>query len=190
MGMISDLGVDVGSGIYHPQHKNRWNLEFQRIGGDASALRLQAITVDRPKLEFEKITLDRYNTRAYIAGKYTWQTINVTFESDMGGYVVTTIQEQLEKQQHIIANNAFPYMEAASHGEDYKFGLVMKMLNGGGFAVETWLIDGCYLENVDWGDLDYAASETVKVVCTISYDHARQTVTGLPGQAEGGVANG
>lgn len=191
MGLISDLGVE-GGGIYHPQHKNRWRLLFTGMAGFAYPLRLQAITADRPKLEFEKIQLDRYNTRAYIAGKYTWQPISVTFESDLGGLVVGAIQAQLERQQQIIGPGAAPTLPAASSGEVYKFGLTMTMLDGDSTELEIWRIDGCYLENVDYGDLDYAASETVKVICTISYDHARQFITGAHAgeNATGGVATG
>jgi hypothetical protein len=190
MGLISDLGVE-GGGIHHPQHKNRWAINFLGLPGPSHELRLQAITADRPKLEFEKIQLDRYNTRAYVAGKYTWQTISVTFEADLGGLVVNAIQAQLERQQSIIGPGAAPILPAAPHGELYKFGIHLDMLDGASlFPLERWFVEGCYLENVDWGDLDYAASETVKVVCTISYDHARQLITSpYPGaKATGGPA--
>lgn len=189
MALISDLGVD-GGGILHPQHKNRWALSFIGIGGlsNANGLRLQAITADRPKLEFEKITLDRYNSRAYLAGKHTWQPISITFEVDIGGEVHDVVQRQLENQQHILANSGALRLPAAASGDLYKFGITMDMLDGDNIILESWKIDGCYLENVDWGDVDYAASETVKTVCTVSYDHARQVITGIRGNATGGEA--
>ena len=190
MGLISDLGVE-GSGIHHPQHKNRWAVNFVGLPGDAHELRLQAITADRPKLEFEKIQLDRYNTRAYIAGKYTWQPISITFESDLGGLVVRALQAQLERQQSIIGPGAAPRLPAAPHGSIYKFGIHLDMLDGESLLpMERWFIEGCYLEQVDWGDLDYSASETVKVVTTISYDHARQLIQSIHpySKATGGAA--
>lgn len=177
MGLISDLGVD-GTGIHHPQHKNRWAVDFLGLPGIYHELRLQAITADRPKMEFEKITLDRYNTRAYVAGKYTWQPISITFESDLGGLVAAGIQAQLERQQRIIGPGAAPRLPAAATGSDYKFAIAMTMLDGDTVPTELWYIEGCYFENVDWGDLDYSASETVKIVTTISYDHAREELTG------------
>ena len=190
MGLISDLGVE-GGGIYHPQHKNRWAISFLGLPGPSHDLRLQAITADRPKLGFEKITLDRYNTRAFIAGKYTWDTISITFESDLGGLVVEAVQAQLERQELIIGPGAAPVLPAAPAGELYKFGMHMEMLDGTqNGLLELWHIEGCYFENVDWGDLDYAASETVKVICTISFDHARETILGAwrGARASGGVA--
>lgn len=177
MGLINDLGVD-GTGIFHPQHKNKWAVDFLNMPGNAYPLKLQAITADRPKMEFEKIQLDRYNTRAYVAGKYTFQPISITFESDLGGLVVAAVQAQLERQQLIIGPGSAPRLPTAVAGQDYKFSIRMTMLDGDLVPLEIWKIDGCYLENVDWGDLDYAASETVKIVTTISYDHAREEITG------------
>lgn len=176
MGLISDLGVE-GGGIHHPQHKNRWAINFLGLPGDAHELRLQAITADRPKLGFEKITLDRYNTRAYIAGKYTWETMAVTFEADLGGLVDRALQAQLERQQAIIGPGAAPLLPAAAYGDIYKFGIHLDMLDGQSLdPMERWFIEGCYLENVDYGDVDYSASETVKIITTISFDHARQLI--------------
>lgn len=189
MGLLSDLGVE-GTGIYHPQHKNKWKINFFWLLGDAKPLTLQAISADRPKLNFDKITLDRYNTRAFIAGKYTWQTINITFESDLGGLVVAAIQGQLERQQRIIGPFSAPMLPQTAAGQDYKFGLHMIMLDGDRIPLEIWKIDGCYFENVDWGDLDYSASEVVKIVTTISYDHAREEIFGAyrGARASGGAS--
>jgi hypothetical protein len=200
MATINNFGV-LGGGILHPQHKNKWRLEFNGLGlaDDGESLTVQAITVDRPKLEFEKITLDRYNSRAYVAGKYTWQTVTATFESDLGGSVVRSIREQLAQQQHIISNgpDLFPQsderLNTAPTAAYYKFAINMLMLDGASHdsPVEEWGLSGCYLEQVDWGDLDYAASEVVKVVCTISYDHAEQAIGGFGGlkKATAGDAN-
>jgi hypothetical protein len=178
MGLISDLGVD-GSGILAPQHKNRWAIEFNGLPGGGYPLRVQAITADRPKLEFEKIPLDRYNSRAYTPGKYTFSPINLTFEADIGGQVPLQLQAQVERQQQLIAPFAAPRLPAAAAGQDLKFALRMEMLDGDQALLEEWYLQGCYFENLDYGDLDYSASETVKIVCVISYDHATQLVTGF-----------
>lgn len=182
MGTIRDLGVD-GGGILHPQHKNRWAVTFINLGStNGTTLRVQAITCDRPKLEFEKITLDRYNTRAYVAGKYTWQTISMTFEADLGGGVAAEIQSQLELQQQIIGFGSVPTLPVTPAGQDYKFTIRQDLLSGDSpNFLEQWELSGCYFEQVDYGDLDYAASETVKIVCTVSYDHAVQLVAGTYG---------
>lgn len=191
MALLIDMGVRGNGGeILHPQLKNKWRLSFNGLGGlvTTEALTLQAITCDRPKLSFEQVTLDRYNSRAYVAGKHTFDPINVTFEADVGGGVAGAIQAQLEAQQRIIGMAAAPRLPAAFAGQNYKFSITQEILDGDNTPLEVWYIEGAYIENADFSDLDYSSSETVKITLTIRYDHARQAVLGIPGRATGGMA--
>ena len=191
MALIIDMGVRGNGGeILHPQMKNKWRLSFNGIGGliDSQPLTVQAITCDRPKLSFEPVTLDRYNSRAYIAGKHQFDPINATFEADIGGGVATVIRNQLELQQRIIGIGSAPRLPSAVAGQDYKFSITQEILDGDNTPLEVWYIEGAWIENADWTDLDYAASETVKITLSLRYDHARQQILGTPGRATGGMA--
>ena len=187
MAIITDLGVD-GGGIAQPKLKNRWALTFQNIGGDPEPLRLQAISADRPKLEFEQVQLDRYNSRAWVAGKHTFQPVNVTFEDDINGGVSAALQQQLELQQNIIGANPSPRLPAAASGQDYKFAIKMELLDGNTQVLEAFVLEGVFIQNIDYTDLDYATSESVKATVVFRYDHARQIVNpdGVSGKATGG----
>lgn len=195
--MITDMGIpnDMGvGGIIQPHHKHRWQVQLLFRSGDVPTVTAMAIRADRPKLEFESIQLDRYNSRAWIFGKHTFQPISITFEPDVGGRVHEAIAQQLERQQYLVANSNGPFMGQAAGGEDYKFGIKLDMLDGSGNGgagvapLETWYLDGCGLENNDFGDLDYQASETLQTTLTIRYDHARLDVTGRSKMATGGKA--
>ena len=66
------------------------------------------------------------------------------------------------------------------------------MLDGNKTVIERWTLEGCWLESVEWGDLDYSTGEQVKISMTISIDHARQSIGGYdqgPGVATGGAGN-
>lgn len=191
MALIIDMGVRGNGGeILHPQLKNKWRLTFNGIGGvqDSQALTIQAITCDRPKLSFEPVTLDRYNSRAYVAGKHQFDPINVTFEADIGGGVASVVRAQLERQQRIIGIGSAPRLPSALAGQDYKFSVTQEILDGDNTPLEVWYIEGTWIENADWTDLDYSASETVKITLSLRYDHARQQILGVPGRATGGMA--
>jgi len=98
MATINDIGIPgVGTGILHPKQKNRWRVTFANLGGgvDSQPLSLQAITVKRPTISFEEIQLDRYTSRAWVAGKYTFEPIDVSFEDDVTGSATKVIQEQV-----------------------------------------------------------------------------------------------
>lgn len=203
MATLTDMGVpETGefAGILQPFHKHRWSIDFQfpqALG--TPHLTAMAITAERPKLEFEEIQLDRYNSRAFIFGKYTFQPVSIVFEPDIGGQVHRAIKEQLEKQQHLIAPQNNKFLGQAEAGEDYKFTTVIKMWNGhhenaggaNGRLLESWTLQGCGLLNNDFGDLDYQASETLKTTLNIRYDHARLEIEGGPDKyATGGTATG
>jgi len=190
MALITDLGVD-GGGIAQPRLKHKWAITFQNMAGDEEPLRLNAISADRPKLTFEEVVLDRYNSKAYVAAKHIFEPVNVTFEDDLDGGVTAAIQEQLELQQNIIGLNASPRLSSAAAGQDYKFAVKMDLLDGNQAVVETWILEGAFIQNVDWGDVDYTTSETVKATVTFRFDHARQNVNpdNVGGKATGGAGS-
>lgn len=179
MAVLSDMGVrGQGDEIIQPMLKNRFRVEFLGLG-DAEFLTLQVVTCDRPKGSFEEIVLDRYNSRAYIPGKHSFETLNMVFEADIGGGVYRALQEQYEYQQRLIGMDSKPLMPTSRSGGRFKFETRIHQLDGDTTIFETWYLQGCYLANVDWGDLDYGASETVRVTVTLRYDHARQEINGI-----------
>ncbi|WAX21622.1 hypothetical protein [Stenotrophomonas phage RAS14] len=191
MATLVDFGVKgAGGEILQPHLKNKWKLTFNGIGNLVSSevLTLQAITCDRPKISHEVVQLDRYNSRAYIAGKYTFEPITITLEADVGGLVEAAIRAQEELQQRIIGLGSAPRLPAALAGADYKFSITQSIMDGDDLPLSTFYIEGAWLENVDWGDLDYAASETLKITLTVRYDHARQDINGVQKLAMGGHA--
>ncbi len=190
MGLITDLGVD-GGGIAQPRLKHKWAVTFQNMAGDSEPLRTNAINASRPKLEFEEVVLDRYNSKVYVAGKHVFQTVDIQFEDDLNGGVTAALQEQLELQQNIIGLNSAPRLPSAAAGQDYKFAVRMDLLDGNTAIVETWILEGTYIQSIDWTDVDYAASETVKCTVTFRFDHARQNINpdGVSGNATGGAGN-
>lgn len=183
MATLADVGNDISNiGIYQPKLRNKWRLTFIGVGDgleDGDFMTVQAVTGERPKLNFEKITLDRYNSRVYIAGKHSFDPMNITFEDDTGGLVANALKNQLEKQQNIIAQTPSPLLPSSAAGELYKFVIRIDILDGNEYVFESWSVEGCWIENIDYTDLDYAASEAVKINLTVSYDHARQRLTGI-----------
>ena len=180
MATINDIGIPgVGTGILQPRLKNRWRVTFANLGGgaDSQPLSLQAVTLTRPVLSFEEVQLDRYNSRAYVAGKYTFEPMTITFEDDVLGSASQVIQEQLQNQQFLIGAEG-QWLAASGEGSLYKFVTYLDLLDGNEQVTEKWTVEGCWFQNVDYMDLDFAASEAVQITTTIRYDHARQDIGG------------
>lgn len=190
MATINDIGIPgVGSGILQPRLKNRWRVTFADLGGgiDSQPLSHQAVTVTRPVLSFEEVQLDRYNSRVWVAGKHMYEPMTITLEDDVTGTASQVIQEQLQRQQFLIGAEG-QWLAAAGEGSIYKFVTYLDLLDGNEQVTEKWTVEGCWFQNVDYMDLDYAASEAVQITMTIRYDIARQDIGGYDqGQ---GVATG
>lgn len=190
MATINDLGIPgIGTGILHPKHKNLWRVTFANLGGgaDAQPLSLQAVTITRPTLSFEEVQLDRYNSRAWVAGKHTFEPMTVTFEDDVTGTATTVLQEQLQAQQWLVGAEG-PWLGKGEEGSLYKFVAYLDMMDGKEQVIEKWTVEGCWIQNIDYADLDYADSAAVQITVTLRYDHARQNVGGY--NAGEGVATG
>jgi len=137
----------------------------------------QIMDFTRPSVSFDPIDIDIYNSRVRLAGKHTWDDINVNLRDDASGAVTKLVGEQLQRQLD------FMEQSSASSGSDYKFTTRLEILDGGNGAnepnvLETWEIYGCYLSNVNYGDMNYSSSEPATVSLTLRYDNAVQTPIG------------
>lgn len=192
MATINDIGIPgVGTGILQPKQKNKWRITFQNMGkgADSQPVSMQAVTVARPTVSFNKVELHRYNSVSYIAGKHKWDPIDIALEDDVTGSASAILQQQLQNQQWLIGAEG-QWLAAAGEGSIYKFATKIDMMDGNDQVVETWTLEGCWLESVKYDDLDYTSSDAVKITVTMSYDHARQLLGGYlrgPGIATGGM---
>jgi hypothetical protein len=180
--MTTPLSSDQSSstqGLLMPKLKYRFRVVFENLGVSTPRTELtkQVVSAGRPNPTFDEVTIDVYNSRIKLAGKPSWANIDVVIRDDASGAVAKLVGEQLQKQ--------FDFMEqsSASSGIDYKFITRLEMLDGGNGAheprvLESWELYGCYLNSVNYGDVDYASSDPVTITLTLAFDNALQTPLG------------
>ena len=180
MATITDIGIASSyRGIAQPKLKNRWRITFNQFGGalaNANSLTMQAVTADRPKLSFDEVEMHRYNSRAWVATKHTWEEFNMSLEDDITNGVSNAIQAQVQTQQLLIANSAGPWLATAPEASIYKFATKLDMLDGGVNVLESWTLEGCWIKSVSYGDLAYAEGDQIKIDLVIRFDHAYQAL--------------
>lgn len=176
--MTVPLASDQSSstqGILMPKLGYRFRVTFENFGVSTPRTELtkQVVSCTRPSVDFAPIVIPVYNSRVKIAGRPTWQAINVVFRDDISGAVSKLVGEQLQKQ--------FDFMEqsSAASGTDYKFKTIIEMLDGGNGAstpivLEKWEVYGCYLENANYNSLSYSTNDAATVTLSIRYDNAIQ----------------
>ena len=176
---LSSDQSSASQGLLMPklQYRFRAILENFGVSTPRSELTKQVMDITRPNLTFDKVTLDVYNSRVYVAGKHTWDPITITLRDDVNNSVSKLVGEQIQKQ--------FDFFEQASaaSGIDYKFTGRIEMLDGGNGAsaptvLETWELYGAYVENVNYNSLAYNTSEPATITLSVQYDNAVQTPQG------------
>jgi len=168
-----------GQGLLMPKLKYRFRVIFENFGQTAERTELtkQVVSATRPTVTFDEVTLDVYNSKIKLAGKPSWNDVTVTIRDDASGAVSRMVGEQLQRQ--------FDFFEQSSAltGISYKFTMKIEMLDGGNGAdvpqpLEVWELYGCYLQSVNYGDLNYSESNAVELSMEIRYDNALQTPQG------------
>lgn len=172
MADLSKFGVPLDGtklGILHPKQSYRFRIVFKNFGLNdlVREMTQNVVTVQRPTIEHEITTLESYVSRAYIAGKHTWNTIDITLRDDINNSVISAVGAQLQKQVN--------HWEQTSSvaGVNYKFGLEIHSLDGtNNEELESWELAGCFLSNVSYPEGDYASSDSQVVTLTVRYDNA------------------
>ena len=175
----------TSQGLLMPKLKYRFRLSFVNFGvSTANVIELtkQVQDAKRPSVKFNPVTVDVYNSKVYFQGKPEWDPTSVTLRDDASGSVSSMVGEQIQKQ--------FDFQEqaSASTGIDYKFQLQIDILDGGNGAIapnvlESWALYGCFLESVDYGELNYNSSDPQTIALSIRFDNAEQLQAG--GQSVG-----
>jgi hypothetical protein len=180
---LSRLSVPLASdasassqGLLMPKLKYRFRVVLQGFGANGVAtteLTKQVMDVTRPKVNFEEIEVPVYNSRIYLAGRHQWDPLTLNVRDDASGNIQRLCGEQIQKQ--------FDFFEQASaaSGIDYKFTTVIEVLDGGNGQqtpniLETFECYGCFVQNIDYGDMNYTSNEPAAINMSIRFDNAVQ----------------
>lgn len=156
-----------------PKLQNRFRVSF--LFDTGRYITGNTVSVTRPTLSFDPVTLEVYNSRVYIPGKHTWNTVEIVMRDTVTNQTVKEIEKQLTRQIDMATQSV--QRSAAT----FKFETTIETLDGsnpiGGNLspeniLDTWSLLGCYIENVAYGNNDYASSEPVTITVTLKYDNA------------------
>lgn len=144
---------------YEPKLQHRFVLD---IDGIPSYI---VQSTARPSITGARKEIDYINTKRFIAGKYSWETLSVTFNDPI---VPSGAQKVLEwfRLHHEFATGTSGY------ASNYKKNITLSLLGPDGTFVEEWSLKGAFIESTSFGDLNYSADDLVNITATLSYDYA------------------
>ena len=184
--------VPSSQGMLMPKLQFRFRALFYNfgVGGSTTELTKQVIDITRPNVTFTEIPVDIYNSKIYLAGKHEWASTTINLRDDAAGNVTKLVGQQLQKQLDFVEQ------ASAATGQDYKFQINYEVLDGGNGVLvpnilETWELYGCFIQAVNYNNMNYATSEVATIALTIRFDNAIQAPLGsgvgtMVGRAFGG----
>lgn len=177
MAVTTNFGVptsDENGATLMPKLQYRFRVTFTGLGvdgGSTSFVTRNVVSVTRPAVDHDDVTIDTYNSKIRLAGKHMWQDVTLVLRDDVQSLVVSKLNQQMQEQLDHESQSS-PTVGAAS----YKFGMKIETLDGGNdgseSVLDTWTMAGCFIPSLQFGDLNYATSDVVQVTATIRYDNA------------------
>lgn len=186
MSTLQNFGVPLGSGagrggILMPKPKHRFRVRVINFGPINGGLELtqQVMNVQRPTVAQEPVKVDSYNSVAYYAGKHQWNAVELAVRDDVTNSVARLVGHQEQKQM-----NHFEQTSALA-GSNYKFEMYIETMDGGNDGVlEQWYLEGCFLENINYGEFEYSTAEPMTIQMSVRYDNATQQGGLMPDNPE------
>lgn len=130
---------------YEPKRVNRFFAEF------ADELGIEVWKVQkfkRPSMKINSVPIQFLNHENYVAGRYTWDSMSITFLDPIG----PSTSQQLMEWVRLHAESLTGRMGYAA---GYKKNILLKSLDPTGIEVEKWFLEQCQIISIDFGENSY-----------------------------------
>ena len=145
---------------YEPLKQNRFILRFPSTMGINEWTVMSAA---RPKATINAIEIPFLNTSTYVAGRFVWETIDVTFKDPIGPSCTQALMEWFRLHAESLTGRM-------GYAQGYKKDVELEMLDPAGIVVQKWILQGTFMTNLDFGALAYDSDAIVEITTTLRMD--------------------
>ena len=119
----------------------------------------------RPQIQFEEVELRHMNVSRYVAGKGTWQPLDITLYDPIVPSAAQAVMEWVRLSHESVTGRD-------GYSDFYKKDITLNVLGPVGDIVEEWTMKGAWIQTATFNDLDWATNDPVEVTLTLRYDYA------------------
>lgn len=119
----------------------------------------------RPSFTQDPVVLDHINVQRYVKGKSKWDAIDLTFFDPIVPSGTQAVMEWIRLHHESVTGRD-------GYAEFYKKDITLSTLGPVGDRVEEWILKGCMITKVNFGDLDWKSAEAMEFSVTIQMDYA------------------
>ena len=145
---------------YEPKRQNRFILRFP------SSLGINEWFVEstsRPAITINSTEIQFLNTSTYVAGRFTWGTINVKFRDPIGPSAAQALMEWVRLHAESVTGRM-------GYAAGYKKDIDLELLDPTGVVVEKWILQGTFLTSVNFEGLSYSQDQLAGITATLRPD--------------------
>jgi hypothetical protein len=124
-------------------------------------------STSRPSAKIKDVEIPFLNTSTYVAGRFTWDPIKVQFKDPIGPSASQALMEWFRLHAESVTGRM-------GYAAGYKKDVELEMLDPTGVVVEKWILQGCFLTDLNFGDLNYSQDELATIDATLRMDRCIQ----------------
>ena len=145
---------------YEPKKQNRFILRFPSSLGINEWF---VISTSRPKITIGEVEIPFLNTSTYVAGRFNWESIDVTFKDPIGPSAAQALMEWVRLHAESVTGRM-------GYAAGYKKDIELEMLDPTGVVVEKWILEGTFLSDVNFDSLAYNTDALATISATLRMD--------------------
>ena len=144
---------------FEPKMKNRYVMEIENIPS------YLVKAMNRPTIQFETISLDHINVKRKLQGKADWQDITITLYDPIVPSAAQKVMDWIRLGHESITGRR-------GYADFYKKDITFYLLGPVGDKIEQWTLKGAFIQQANFGELDFSSNEVATIELTLSYDYA------------------
>jgi len=144
---------------FEPKLKNRYLMAIDGIPA------YMIKTANRPQITFDEVELNHLNIKRFVKGKGTWQTLQVTLYDPVVPSAAQACMEWVRLSHESVTGRD-------GYSDFYKKDITFNILGPVGDKIEEWTLKGTWIQDAQFGDMDFASSDPVEITLTLRYDYA------------------
>jgi hypothetical protein len=145
---------------YEPKRQNRFILRFPSSLGINEWFVSSAA---RPKAKINSTEIQFLNTSTYVAGRFTWEELRVTFRDPIGPSASQALMEWFRLHAESVTGRM-------GYAAGYKKDIELEMLDPTGVVVEKWILYGTFMTDVNFNQLAYNQDGLATIAATLRMD--------------------
>lgn len=160
----------MGTGNFEPQRVYNFSLSIDGLNDTVFALESMSL----PTKMVSEIELNFLNTRRYVAGRASFESIPVIVKDTVNGSTAA----EIDAWHRSVFD---PVTGGIGLAGNYKKNATIMLFSPEGSVERSWTLEGCFPTAVNFGSLTYDSDDVVRIDMQLRYDRCFASFGGAAG---------